>query len=118
MITVSQVNFRDLDRAADLIDERGWCQLFRENAHREICVIGALAFDLPADVDATGHAELTAAIRHVECFLGLDSDAEAVGGDLATWNDSEERIPGDAQDALRDAATALRGADNPNTNGE
>ena len=95
------------ERAATLIEQRGWCQGAYANGDG-FCLAGAvfMAFGIEADLDAwTGEAE--DAIDAVAGWLNpeWDDDRESVEV-LADWNDNPERTRDEVIALLRGQAVA------------
>jgi hypothetical protein len=88
-----------LDRAADIIDDRGWCQNHFQNDLGEVCVLGAL-----------NHAVYPV----LTCFVPLDcGKLEPVGNflripRLPSWNDHTCKNRYEATEFLRGEAKRYR----------
>jgi hypothetical protein len=95
-----------LDKAADYIDEHGWCQKAMVDNDGRVCAIGAIRAAVCMEEGvmmpwvSTGHQALTAA-THL---------AEAAYDGLDYWNDAEGRTQFDVTNLLRKAAEAERAA--------
>lgn len=88
-----------LHRAADLLEERGWCQhTTRDDTDGRICAVTAVS-DAALEFSADPREAVAAVVRHV-CAPG-DS---RVRGALARWNDAPGRSRREVTDALRGAA--------------
>ena len=87
-----------LDRAADLIEEKGWCQHRYKGYFGAYCALGAINeinYGNPSGVVGTkAEAEVL-----LEGKLGLD---------VARWNDAWEQTAEAVIDTLRDVARGLR----------
>lgn len=94
-----------LNRAAQIIEERGWCQSELESLGR-VCMIGALA------VAEFGYAQ-AGINKDCEFILGPLSSTGAKAmkfkevDDVWRWNDSVENV-GEVLNRLRTGAIALR----------
>ena len=75
-------------RAADLIEERGWCQ-GKFGTDDRLCILGAIF----------------AAEREWHRSIGLDALRMVIGRDvIVPWNDQEGRTQEEVVSALREAA--------------
>lgn len=101
-----------LDRAADIITERGWYQgHFIDEEGRCVCALGALnlAYAEAAGVDASvnggawhgwpGPKPLNLAVDALQAATGQEDW-------IAEWNDDEDRTEAEVVAALRAAAKA------------
>ena len=84
-----------LGKAADYIEEHGWCQRINESADGRVCVEGAL-FKV-----TTGWP--VAAVVRLTQYLGLAAD-----GAIWAWNDHPKRTRRKVIRALRAAAKPKR----------
>ena len=98
-LTVSDV----LLRAADLIEERGWCQWIQEERDGSLCIAGAIAVasggiaSSRATMGSNGPLYWPAVQRFCE-FVGEPNPGPA------RWNNAPERIKSQVLTALREAA--------------
>lgn len=84
-----------LERAADVLDERGWCQGRLSDDDKRVCARGAI--DL-------------ATCWFVEAVSAEDALQAHVGAVVTTWNDDASRTKTEVQAAMRECAAELRAA--------
>jgi putative intracellular protease/amidase len=101
MSTVADV----LDRAADVIAERGHCKGDYEGPDGSVCAIGALLVAI-----AGGPADPLNARQFHTYMSARDWASDVVGNAVARWNDAPERTADEVIAALREAARRERGA--------
>lgn len=85
----------DLLKAADIIEERGWCQGNWKNGQGQLCILAALE---TATTERGRPNSLRPAIVAVKARIGI------ANGSLAQWNDSPFRTKDEVLAALRSAA--------------
>ena len=85
-------------RAAEIIEERGWCQEYQDTAGR-VCVGRAIMLALGLKSGWAGN-EQERIVRH---RLGF-SAARFPSGALANWNDAPDRTDAEVIARLRSAA--------------
>lgn len=84
-----------LDKAADVIVERGWCQREYEGEDGRVCVVGAMG--------QVSHGKpWNDAYTALSTYLGTRHTA------LSYWNDVPGRTAGEVITALRSCAASLR----------
>lgn len=94
----------NLNKAADLIEQRGWVRGALIDAHNRMCIRGAINMARTGDpVGWDTHAE----DRAVAEFLNLpEITFQSRANDLAIWNNKKERKQEEVIAALRGAAQA------------
>jgi hypothetical protein len=101
MSTVADV----LDRAADVIAERGLCKRDYEGRDGSVCAVGAIR------VAVTGRARTGFSLGQFVTYKSAsDWASDVVGSPVARWNDAQERTADEVIAALREAARRERGA--------
>ncbi len=85
-----------VEKAADLLRERGWTQHTFEDSQGRLCVVGALHHASSGAYNALASETYNAIAK----CLGR--------GDLPLWNDAPERTQAEVEDKLMEAAKALR----------
>jgi hypothetical protein len=91
-----------LDRAADLIDERGWCQgTYQDSA-------GGLCIDAATAVAAMGRLDILRAIKNSSFVDATLAVVEAVDATTFKWNDAPERTQEEVTSTMRAVAITLR----------
>jgi hypothetical protein len=95
-----------LTRAADLLEERGWCQGELTNDQGQHCALGAI-------VEVAGGE--SAVREHLQFYRGILPRIEDIIGepDLLLWNDESGRTPAEVVAVLRAAARFGAGTRNP-----
>ncbi len=104
----------DLDKAADVITERGWCQGEPQDASGQLCAIGAI------NIAVLGRASVVADGVAYDGYAKLDSSQRGalvahemlratIETEIVSWNDDEGRTKGEVVAALRAAAKKARG---------
>jgi hypothetical protein len=101
-----------LDRAADVIDERGHCKGTLENSRRAVCANGAILVayhgvpDWPGDLGAPEHNTLLGAIRSLAA--AVDASAIVLEWGVPDWNNAPERTAAEVTSTMRAVALTLR----------
>ena len=99
-----------LNRAADLIEERGWVRgskgwgIFRDDS--PLCLEGGILAALGVkwdDVDLSEFVECPA-YRAVESYLGIDFDPNGDLIEIWQWNDEDQRTANEVIEVLRACA--------------
>lgn len=90
-----------LDRAADVIVERGWCQWQYEDAAGYVCVAGAIRCAAAGSPRSRHNADMNRAYAALRRHAGIDNPP--------AWNDQPERVVDEVIAALRETAAAERG---------
>lgn len=95
-----------LDRAADLLEEFGWCQKKAGSKFEgEMCAVGAIMESVD---DFTGSwGSVGRDLYNAACSIQGDA-SEATIWPLAIWNDAPGRTKAEVVARLRDAARAAR----------
>lgn len=87
-----------LERAAHIIEQRGWIQKDSENCDG-VCLTHALS--MATEVSSVRYGAVTAPVCNT---LGLPH----LGASLMVWNDAPERTKDEVIKALRDSAARVR----------
>ena len=89
-----------LERAADLLEEFGWCQgQFGSKGYGSFCAIGAI-FEASVDLSNRNFSALAAPLGY--------KDGSDLGASLSRWNDREGRTKEEVVALLRSGAEAAR----------
>jgi len=88
-----------LHRAADLLEERGWCQHTAGDNEGRICAATAVSA-AAKECDTDPNAAMAALLRHVR----VDPDGVRPRTVLGRWNDAPGRSRREVTDALRATA--------------
>lgn len=100
-----------LDRAAQIIEIRGWTQGAAMNEQGNVCSVGAM--DLVQDEGSCTFSELVKAIADFGQYM-FDCDGSVASAKIAKWNDEYHRTQEDVVTAMRTCATLTRnGLDGP-----
>lgn len=94
--------YQVLERTLEVLDERGWCRVVRENGDGNVCIVGAVEIAQYGCVDSPQSA--TYALTRA---LGLDALANEKGsyGHICEYNDdhTEAEVRSLVKEALRKA---------------
>jgi hypothetical protein len=97
-----------MERAADVIDEKGWCKRSFQNAQGEVCVLGALKLaagfvdgkdNILAEFGWITDNNNTSALRNAAAYIELE-----LSMGITRWNDTYCTDQNEATDMLRSVA--------------
>lgn len=92
-------------RAAEIIEERGWCQGRQEDDQGRVCFHGAISIAWHGRTHGTVPRDVyLERIQPILVALGVDPQEIEFGA--ASWNNAEGRTKEEVQAALRQAAHA------------
>lgn len=89
-----------LDRAADVLEEDGWCQYSMHDELGRYCALGAIKAVTP---DPDAFAERGYATRALRDYLSPTRPFQ-----ISKWNDNPDRTKEEVIDALQQAARLVR----------
>lgn len=99
-----------LDKAADLIDERGLAKGWYCGPGGTLCARGAIyaAAGYEPEPDGSDHDWIAGLLRHDEVMRAEVLIDQVIGYVVSQWNDAPERTAAEVATALRGAAEAAR----------
>jgi translation elongation factor EF-Ts len=104
----------DLDAAADVIDEKGWCRNKLKDEQGRMCAQGAVLVAIrgvsqpPVLVTVKDRLRMDAAMDELKRYLALDVDGVQRHVSVRYWNDLLAHTQEEVTDALRRAAKDVR----------